>query len=139
MMADGALLLVDAAEGDCPTDRFVLSKCLELGFPVIVVINRTTAPTPARRSAERGVRPVVDLEASDEGHVLVVYAVRQARPRQEDMSDEMTSLDPIFETILRRAPAQGRRKSRCRSFVQTRPTRLRRKLVVGRVCRARSA
>src|SRR5258706_5619315 len=40
MMADGALLLVDAAEGPLPQTRFVLSKCLERGFPIIVVINK---------------------------------------------------------------------------------------------------
>src|SRR5436189_3910993 len=39
-MADGALLLVDAAEGPLPQTRFVLSKCLERGFPIIVVINK---------------------------------------------------------------------------------------------------
>src|ERR1700693_527137 len=38
LMADGALLLVDAAEGPLPQTRFVLSKCLERKFPVIVVI-----------------------------------------------------------------------------------------------------
>src|SRR5262249_56130545 len=40
MMADGALLLVDAAEGPLPQTRFVLSKCLERGFPIVVVINK---------------------------------------------------------------------------------------------------
>ena len=40
LMADGALLLVDAAEGPLPQTRFVLRKCLELGFPVIVIINK---------------------------------------------------------------------------------------------------
>src|ERR1700710_494573 len=40
MMADGALLLVDAAEGPLPQTRFVLKKCLERHFPVIVVINK---------------------------------------------------------------------------------------------------
>src|SRR3974377_1927342 len=39
-MANGALLLVDAAEGPLPQTRFVLRKCLERGFPVIVVINK---------------------------------------------------------------------------------------------------
>src|SRR5512145_1089816 len=39
-MADGALLLVDAAEGPMPQTRFVLRKCLERNFPVIVVINK---------------------------------------------------------------------------------------------------
>jgi len=39
-MADGALLIVDAAEGPMPQTRFVLRKALELGLKVIVVINK---------------------------------------------------------------------------------------------------
>src|SRR6266481_2478334 len=39
-MADGALLLVDAAEGPMPQTRFVLKHALELDLPVIVVINK---------------------------------------------------------------------------------------------------
>ena len=38
-MVDGALLIVDAAEGPMPQTRFVLSKALELGLRIIVVIN----------------------------------------------------------------------------------------------------
>src|SRR5205085_12190285 len=40
MMADAAILLVDAASGPLPQTRFVLRKALELGYPVIVVINK---------------------------------------------------------------------------------------------------
>ncbi|MFM2420168.1 MAG: hypothetical protein RL385_4891, partial [Pseudomonadota bacterium] len=43
-MADGVLLLVDAAEGPLPQTRFVLSKALNLGIPVIVVINKIDRP-----------------------------------------------------------------------------------------------
>jgi GTP-binding protein len=39
-MVDGALLLVDAAEGPMPQTRFVLRKALELGHRIIVVINK---------------------------------------------------------------------------------------------------
>ncbi len=39
-MADGALLLVDAAEGPLPQTRFVLKKAIELGLPILVVINK---------------------------------------------------------------------------------------------------
>src|SRR5215470_1133942 len=39
-MVDGALLLVDAAEGPMPQTRFVLRKALGLGLRVIVVINK---------------------------------------------------------------------------------------------------
>ena len=39
-MADGALVLVDAAEGPLPQTRFVLSKALECGLRPVVVINK---------------------------------------------------------------------------------------------------
>ena len=43
-MADGALVLVDAAEGPMPQTRFVLSKALEAGLQPIVVINKIDRP-----------------------------------------------------------------------------------------------
>ncbi|MCX5802128.1 MAG: translational GTPase TypA [Proteobacteria bacterium] len=43
-MADGVLLLVDAAEGPMPQTRFVLKKALILNIPVIVVINKIDKP-----------------------------------------------------------------------------------------------
>src|SRR3990172_8836980 len=39
-MADGALVLVDAAEGPMPQTRYVLSKALECGLQPLVVINK---------------------------------------------------------------------------------------------------
>ena len=41
-MVDGALLIVDAQEGPMPQTRFVLSKALELGIKIIVVVNKLT-------------------------------------------------------------------------------------------------
>src|SRR6478609_2410987 len=43
-MADGALLLVDAAEGPLPQTRFVLRKAFEAGLRPIVVINKIDRP-----------------------------------------------------------------------------------------------
>src|ERR687895_937432 len=43
-MADGAIVLVDAAEGPMPQTRFVLSKALEAGLRPIVVINKIDRP-----------------------------------------------------------------------------------------------
>ena len=39
-LADGVLLLVDAAEGPMPQTRFVLDKALQLGLRPVVVINK---------------------------------------------------------------------------------------------------
>ena len=58
-MADGVVLLVDAAEGPLPQTRFVLRKAFERGLPPIVVINKIDrADARAEGSAERGLRPV---------------------------------------------------------------------------------
>lgn len=43
-MADGAVVLIDAAEGPMPQTRFVLSKALEAGLKPIVVINKIDRP-----------------------------------------------------------------------------------------------
>ena len=43
-MADGALVLIDAAEGTMPQTRFVLSKALESGVKPIVVVNKIDRP-----------------------------------------------------------------------------------------------
>jgi GTP-binding protein len=43
-MADGALVLMDAAEGPMPQTRFVLSKALEVGVKPIIVINKIDRP-----------------------------------------------------------------------------------------------
>lgn len=43
-MADGALLLVDAAEGPMPQTRFVLEKALQAGVRPIVIVNKVDRP-----------------------------------------------------------------------------------------------
>ena len=50
-MVDGALLIVDAAEGPMPQTRFVLSKALELGLRIIVVFNKIDKPAADPDSA----------------------------------------------------------------------------------------
>ena len=57
-MVSGVLLLVDAFEGPMPQTRFALSKALELGLKVIVVINKMDRPD-AR--AEQVADEVLDL------------------------------------------------------------------------------
>ena len=58
-MVDGALVLVDAAEGPLPQTKFVVSKALKVGLRPIVVINKVDRPDarPDGRGG-RGLRPV---------------------------------------------------------------------------------
>ena len=108
MMADGALLLVDAAEGPLPQTRFVLTKCIELGFPVILVINKMDR-TDAR--ADEVLNEVfdlfIDLEAGDaQMDFPIIYAIgRDGVAKKVWNTDDVSgSLAPLFETILEKVP-----------------------------------
>jgi GTP-binding protein len=76
-MADGILLLVDAAEGVLPQTRFVLSKALEAGLAPIIVINKIDRPD-ARADAvlDEIYGLFIDLDAhEDQLDFPVVYAI----------------------------------------------------------------
>src|SRR5438093_13509910 len=63
-MADGALLLVDAAEGVMPQTRFVLRKAFACGLRPIVVINKIDRPDARPMEARNGVFALfVELDA----------------------------------------------------------------------------
>ncbi len=106
MMADGALLLVDAAEGPLPQTRFVLKKCIELGFPVIVVINKIDRQDARPHEVLNEVFDLfVDLEAGDaQMDFPVLYAVGRDGMAKHHMTDVSTTLQPLFETILAKVP-----------------------------------
>jgi GTP-binding protein len=69
-MVDGAILLVDAAEGPMPQTKFVLSKALAIGLKPIVVINKVDKPDA---------RPDFVLDA-----VFDLFAALDATPEQLD-------------------------------------------------------
>ncbi len=106
MMADGALLLVDAAEGPLPQTRFVLSKCLERGFPLIVVINKIDRQDARPHEVLSEVFDLFcDLGASDkQTDFPVVYAIGKFGQCKKELEHEMSNLTPLFETILERVP-----------------------------------
>jgi GTP-binding protein len=105
-MADGVLLLVDAAEGPLPQTRFVLGKALELGIPVIVVINKIDRPD---QRADEVLTETFDLfcelEANEEQlDFPTVYTIAKLGQAKLSMSAEGTDLVPLFETIVARVP-----------------------------------
>src|SRR5204862_2328170 len=66
-MVDGALLLVDAAEGPLPQTRFVLKKALAQGLKVILVINKVDRPDARTEEVVNSTFDLfVDLEANNE-------------------------------------------------------------------------
>jgi GTP-binding protein len=101
LMADGALLLVDAAEGPLPQTRFVLKHALARGMPVIVVINKID-----RKDARPGevlnetFDLFCDLEASDaQTDFKVLYTIATKGEAHRELGDESTDLTPLLETI----------------------------------------
>jgi GTP-binding protein len=106
LMADGALLLVDAAEGPLPQTRFVLRKCLELGYPVIVVINKIDRSDARADEVHEEIFDLFcDLDASNEQlDFPLLYAVGREGIAKRTLDDPSATLAPLFETILADIP-----------------------------------
>jgi len=106
-MADGVLLLVDAAEGPLPQTRFVLSKALELGMTVIVVINKIDRQDARPDDVLNEVFDLfVELEASDEQTEFpTLYAIGKEGMAKRELTDTSTNLEPLMETIVQKVRA----------------------------------
>jgi len=106
-MADGALLLVDAAEGPLPQTRFVLSQALELGMPIVVVINKIDRHDARPEEVLDEIFDLFcELDANDlQADFPTLYAVAREGTAKEALADESTSLEPLFRTILARIPS----------------------------------
>jgi GTP-binding protein len=107
VMADGVLLLVDAAEGPLPQTRFVLEKALELGLSAIVAINKIDRKdAQPQRTLEEVYDLFIDLGASDEGiDFPVLFTDGRAGVAHHELNDGSEDLRPLFDTILKHVPA----------------------------------
>ena len=106
-MADGVILLTDAAEGPMPQTKFVLGKALALGLRPMVIINKIDR-SDAR--AEEVVNEVFDLfvslDATDEQlDFPILYASGRNGWCVRDLADEQKDLTPLLELVLQHVPA----------------------------------
>ncbi|MBQ8927887.1 MAG: translational GTPase TypA [Oscillospiraceae bacterium] len=109
-MVDGVILLVDAAEGPMPQTRFVLSKALEMGHKIIIVVNKIDRPDARLDEIADEVQLLLlDLDADDEQlESPILYCSGRAGTASLDKDTEGKDLTPLFETILDYiAPPQG--------------------------------
>ena len=106
-MVNGVILLVDAAEGPMPQTRFVLSKALELGHRVIVVVNKIDRPDQrVYEVVDECLELLLDLDATDEqlDSPMLFCSGRQGTASvQPDVAG--SDLKPLFDTILDYIPA----------------------------------
>ena len=106
-LADGVLLLVDAAEGPMPQTRFVLDKALRLGLRPIVVVNKIDKPDARPTEICNKVFDLFcELNASDEQlDFPVLYASGRDGWAVTDLSQERVSITPLLDAIIKYVPA----------------------------------
>ena len=108
-MADGVLLIVDAAEGPLPQTQFVLQKALEQNLKVIVVINKIDRKDARPIEVLRETEELFLHLASHEDHLSfpVLYSIGREGKAWDFYPSDMNApgnLAPLFETILKEIP-----------------------------------
>ncbi len=109
-MADGALLIVDAAEGPLPQTQFVLEKALEHNLTVIVVINKIDRKDARPKEVLHETEELFLHLAHHEGHLNfpVLYAIGREGKAWDHYPSDMTkpaTLEVLFQTIVSSVPA----------------------------------
>ncbi|MBN2718568.1 MAG: translational GTPase TypA [Deltaproteobacteria bacterium] len=106
IMADGVLLLVDAAEGPLPQTRFVLKKALRLNLPVIVAINKIDRKDARCEEVLDEVYDLfIDVGADDATiEFPVLFTDGRAGVAHNELNDGSTDLRPLFDAIVNTVP-----------------------------------
>jgi GTP-binding protein len=103
-MVDGALVLVDAAEGPLPQTKFVVSKALKVGLKPIVVINKVDRPDARPTEV---INEVFDLfaalDASEEqlDFPILYGSAKQGWMAESPEGPKDKGMQPLFDLILR--------------------------------------
>ncbi len=105
-MVDGAIVLVDAAEGPMPQTKFVVGKALKIGLKPIVCVNKIDKPD-AR--ATEVVNDVFDLfaalDATDEQlDFPIIYGSAKQGWMSDDPAVPNTDMAALFDLVLRHVP-----------------------------------
>src|SRR5438094_6254957 len=103
-MVDGALVLVDAAEGPLPQTKFVVSKALKMGLKPIVVINKVDR---ADARPTEVVNEVFDLFAAlDATDEQLDFPILYGSAKEGWMAEQLEGpkdqgMQPLFDLVLR--------------------------------------
>ncbi len=105
-MADGAIVLVDAAEGPLPQTKFVLTKALKKGIRPMIVVNKIDRPDARPDEVLNEVFDLfVALEATDEQlDFPVLYASGRDGWASRSLDGARENLSPLMDTILDHVP-----------------------------------
>ncbi|MEM7495948.1 MAG: translational GTPase TypA [Myxococcota bacterium] len=105
-MVDGALLLVDAAEGPLPQTRFVLAKALQQGIRLAVVINKVDRPDARVHEVEEQVLELFYDLAGDDGQTEydTLYASAKQGWASTDPGKPADDLSALLDLIVQDMP-----------------------------------
>jgi GTP-binding protein len=101
-MADGALLLIDSAEGVMPQTKFVLAKALKQGLKPIVVINKLDKTDQrANEVLDETFDLFVSLDANEEQlDFPVMYASGRSGWASKEVDGPRDNLHPLLDLII---------------------------------------
>jgi GTP-binding protein len=101
-MADGALLLIDSAEGVMPQTKFVLAKALKQGLKPIVIINKLDkADQRANEVLDETFDLFVSLDANEEQlDFPVLYASGRSGWASKEVDGPRENLHPLLDLII---------------------------------------
>lgn len=105
-MVDGAILLVDAAEGPLPQTRFVLKKALELKLEIIVCLNKIDRSDARPEEVLNEIYDLfIDLDA-DESQIEfpVLYLIAKDGISKKSLSDADSNLSLLLDQIVETIP-----------------------------------
>ena len=106
-MVDGVLLVVDAFGGPQAQTKFVLKKALENGLKPIVVINKIDRDNAdPHKVLDMVFELFLELHATDEQlDFPVIYASAKAGFAKNEIDQESTTMEPLYEAIAKHIPA----------------------------------
>jgi GTP-binding protein len=102
-MVDGALVLVDAAEGPLPQTKFVVSKALKMGLKPIVVINKVDRPDARPHEVVNEVFDLfASLDASDEqlDFPILYGSAKEGWMAESPEGAKEARMQPLFDLVL---------------------------------------
>jgi GTP-binding protein len=107
LMVDSILLLVDAAEGPLPQTRYVLSKALARGLPVVVAINKIDRSDARPAEVLDAIYELfIDLDATAEQlDFPVLYTNARIGTATPDLALPGTDLRPLLDALVEITPA----------------------------------
>ena len=105
-MADGCLLLVDAAEGPMPQTRFVLEKALQAGVRPIVVVNKVDRPDGRPLEAlDEGLELLAELGGDEQlDNAAYVFSSAKNGFATKDPSEPSEDMRPLLDLLVDALP-----------------------------------